>query len=206
MVRKNHRGFTIIEVSLVMALTLGLLSLIGIYFSRGQSYAAQTRSYADAQSAATSILRRISDQAYRGTLRQRDVQADGLVFLSYGAAENDVARVELERNTGKIVWKKWVGYYFDPTQKTVYQGELPLLTKLYDLGTPAEPAMTIADFRTDPRVAKVPMPGKVRDFRVSTVNKRIRIQITTEAMAPIAGNDSQKEITVQVSGEVAVYN
>ncbi len=206
MVKQRPNGFTIIEIAIIMTLTLGLLTLVGVYFTRGQKYAAQTQVYAEAQGAATTIMRRISEQAYRGTLSQRDVQADGLVFLSYGALGDESARIELEHNTGKITWKKWVGFYFVPAQKTVYQGELSLQTKLYELSTPAAPAMTVNDFKTDTRVARVPMPGKVRDFRVSTINQRIRVQLTTENLAPVSGNENTKEITVQVSGEVAVYN
>ena len=206
MVRFRPRGFTIIEVSLVMAFTLGLLTLIGLYFAKGQRYATQTRAYVEAHSCATTIVRRVTDQAYRCTLQQRDIDADAVVLLSYGALESDLLKVELEFGTGRIAWKKWVGYYFDSDKKTVFQGELPLTDELYDLKDDAEPQLTVTDLRADSAVKRIPLPGKVRKFRVSTVGNRLRVEVTTESQAAVSGNESEKQFTVNVTGEVAIYN
>lgn len=206
MVRIRSRGFTFIEVSLVMAFTLGLLTLIGLYFAKGQRYSAQTRAYVEAHSYATTIVRRVTDQAYRCTLSQRDIDADAVVLLSYGALESDPNKVELEFGTGRIAWKKWVGFYFDSDQKTVFQGELPLIDELYNLEDDAEPRLKVTDLRTDPAVKRTPLPGKVRNFRVSTVGDRLRVEVTTESQAAVSGNESEKLFTVKVTGEVAIYN
>lgn len=206
MVKSAQRGFTFIEISLAMGMTLALLTLIGVYFARGQRYAAETRAYAEAQSGASTLLRKISDQLYRGSYQQRKVDASEILFLSYGANESETLRVELERTSGRIAWKKWVGFYHDPASKTVYKGELPLRNTLYDLTTPADPDISLDDFRTNHEVIRTPMPGKVREFRIQTVNRRVKVELVTEAFASITGNDTDKEIVVRVSGEVAIYN
>ncbi len=202
--RSTKRGFTFVEVSLAMGLTLGLLTLIGIYFSRGQRYAAETRAYAEAQSSATNLMRRISDELYKGAYSHRKPEANGIVFLSYGAVDNETSRVELERTSGRIAWKKWVGFFHNPQQKTVYQGVLPLTTTLFDLAHSPDPEITFNDFVETARVT--PLPGKVRNFSIRTLNHRVQIDLTTEALVPVTGSDNEREIVVKVSGEVAIYN
>lgn len=206
MVRRARAGFTLIEIGVVISLTLGLLALVGVYFARGQRYAAESRAYAEAQSAATAILRSMTEELGYCAFDPRVVEPGCAFFLSYRPADDDEAVLDLT-NSGQILWRKWIGYYLDPTLQQVVRGELALRTPLDDLttGTP-DPEMSPSDFRTSSDVTRRPFPGKVRAFSVATMDQRIRIVLTTESVAPIVDHDSQKEITITVEGEIAFYN
>lgn len=205
MVTRDSRGFTIIEVSLVMGLTFALLTLIGVYFSRGQRYATESRVYSEAQTTATSLLRKMSDRLYHCSYQQRQLAAGCGFFLSYEPIGDEPMKIELS-HSGQIAWKKWLGYRFDSATKTVYQGERPLAALHYDLAHPPSPLIDAGNAVNDGTITWKPLPGTVRTFALSTAGQRARIRLTTEAEAPVAGSDSHREVTVSVTGEVALYN
>ncbi len=205
MVKTTSRGFSFVEVSLIMGMTLGILTLVGMFFSRGQRYAAETRTYAEAQSAATSLLRKMSDNLYRCSYEQRQIASGCAFFLSHAPLENDSKKLELSYS-GQIAWKKWLGYRFDSTNKTIYQGELPLRDFHYDLTIAPTTLIDAETAATNPSISWKPLPGKVRNFSIGTADQRVRVRMTTEALTPIAGSQAEREITVSVSGEIALYN
>jgi type II secretory pathway pseudopilin PulG len=203
----RSRGFTVVEVSLVMLLTLVLMTLMASYFVRGKHYAAETETYSSAQRSANALLRHMADDIYRSSDQQLDVKPGSVVFLSFAPATGGEPLLELQPGTGKILWKKWVGYYHDATSGTIYRGELPLSPPIPEVSTPAQPATDALLFRTEPAVRRQPMPGQIRSFSVAQVGRRVRFRLTTWGRAPIVTNtDAQRDVEVSVETEIALLN
>lgn len=206
---KRCAGFTVVEVAMVMTLTLTLLTLMGMYMVRGQRYAAETETYSSVQSSANTLLRRITNELYRSSSKQVVVEPGGLIFLSFGptAAEEPGRDLELDPETGKIIWKKWVGFYFDENSETVLRGELALEEKILDLDTPVEPAMDLPTFRVLPTVRRHPEPGRVKSFSATLIGNRVRLRLRTHGVAPVVTHtEEQKQVEVSVETEVSLLN
>ena len=208
MVRRSP-GFTLVEVGLVMTLTLTLLTLMGVFLVRGQRFAAETETYSTVQSSANTLLLRMTNELYRSSSKQVVVEPGGLVFLSFGAKpdEEPPLDLQLDPETGKILWKKWVGFYFDEGSQTIFRGELGLSENLLDLDTPAEPAIDLPLFRTLPEVRRVPEPGRVKSFQASKVGNSVHLRLRTHGSAPIATQtDEQRQVEVSVETSVSLLN
>jgi hypothetical protein len=196
-----------VEVAMVMTLTLTLMTLMAAYFVRGQRYAAETETYSSVQRSANTLLRKMTDDIYRSSVEQIEVGTNRVIFLSFGPTDDNEPELELEPTTGKIVWKKWVGYYHDVGQETVFRGELPLDSTISDLSTAASPAVDLLTFPTLGGVSRRPLPGKVRSFSVTQIQDRIRLRLTTWGRSPIVANsDALREVVVSVQTEVALLN
>ena len=207
---RRPAGFTLVEVSLVMSLTLTLLALMGFYLVRGQRFAAETETYSSVQSSANTLLRRMTNELYRSSSKQVVVEPGvGLIFLSFGAkpGEDPPLDLQLDPETGKILWTKWVGFTFDKASETITRGELALTENLLDLDTPAQPAIDISLFRTLPEVRRQPQPGRVKSFTASKVGNRVHLRLRTHSTAPIATQtDEQRQVEVSVETEVSLLN
>lgn len=208
MVRRDS-GFTVVEVALVMTLTLTLLSLMGFYMVRARRFAAETETYSSVQSSANTLLRRMTDELYRSSSKQVVIEPGGLIFLSFGplSDEEPGPELQLDPETGKIVWKKWVGFYFDESSERIFRGELALDETLLDLDTPAVPAVELSTFRALPAVKRQPEPGRVISFSATQMGNRVRLRLRTHGEAPIvAETQQQKEVEVSVETEVSLLN
>lgn len=193
-----------------MTLTLTLLTLMGAFLARGQRFAAETETYASVQSSANTLLRRMTNELYRSSSKQVVVEPGvGLVFLSFGAkpGEEPPVDLQLDSETGKIQWKKWVGFTFDEATETITRGELALSENLLDLDSPAEPAMDLVLFRTLPDVRRQPEPGRVKSFTASKVGNRVHLRLRTHGTVPIATQtDEQRQVEISVETEVSLLN
>ena len=208
MVRRACRGFTVLEVSLVMLLTFLLLGLVSMFLLRGKHYAAETEVYSSAQRTANAILRKITDDVYHSTVEHIKVTSGSVVFLSFEPSDPDQPFLDLEPNSGKIRWKKWVGFYHNDDEQTVYRGELALHSVLSNLDDTPSPIVEALDFKVSPDVSRQPLPGKVSEFSVARIDDRIRVQLTTREEASIVTNNNpdQRVVTVSVQADVALLN
>lgn len=204
---RRPRGSSLVEVGLVMTLTLTLMTLMSLYFVRGQRYAAETEAYSSVQRAANNLLRQMTDDIRRSA-EEIHVSSGCVIFLSFApiAEEEPGTGLQLEPGTGKILWKKWIGYYHDAAQETLFRAEDPLDDQLTDPSTAPEVDPVL--FRTAPEISRRALPGKVRAFSASGSGPRlIKLRLTTRGRSPISGaSEAQREIEVTVATEAAVLN
>lgn len=204
---RGRRGFSLVEVSLIMGLTFLLMGLVTAFFLRGKQYLAETETYSSTQRAANALLRKISDDVYHSTVHQIRVLSGNIAFLSFGATSDDAAPIVLDPLTGKIVWRKWVGYSFAPQEEKIYRGELELTSTTMDPEVQLPVPMAAAGFALGPGVTRHPLPGRVRDFSVARINDRIRLSVTTWDIAPVVTRtESEREVVITVQTEVALLN
>jgi hypothetical protein len=204
---RRSRGFTLVEGLIVCTLLLGMMGLVAAFFSRGQRYTVETNSYATVQRDANEILRKVSDDLYRATTNQCRPGPGSIVFLSYGPTDADQPPLELENPGGKILWKKWVGYYLDAPSKTMYRTEVPLDDKTSDLMTAPDPDVDDAYVRSEPGLARRPCGHGVSSFVVTPSPTRFRIALTTTGAANLTGwDENQRKIEVTVSTEISVLD
>lgn len=205
---KHSRGFTVVEVSIVMTITFMLLTLTTAFLLRGKAYAAETETYASTQRTANTLIRKMSDDIYRTTLDQVQVDNGSVAFLSFGPTSSSEPPVTLDPLTGRICWKKWVGFSLNTDDHTIYRGELELAG--YSINpqvTPPVPMVDAAGFATDPAVSRQPLPGRVRDFTVAKIDDRIQLSVTTWGESPIVTDDpSRREVVVTVRTELTLLD
>lgn len=200
------RGFTLIEAGVVLSLLAGLMTLVALYFVRGRRYTAQTETYAGVQRTANQIVRRVTDDLYRGSTLQSQTNSNSVLFLSFMPEDPSKPYLVLDP-TGKILWQKWVGYYHDPARQAVIRTVTPLDTPTSDVMISPEPAIGLADLAT---VAGPHQPfgeGSVRDFSVHSTGKRFVVSLTAQSAAPVSGlNDTDRQVSVTVTAEVSLQN
>lgn len=210
MVRHRFRGFSLVEVAVIMTLTLSLLTLTASYFVQGQRYAAETETYSTVQRAASGALRRMTDDIYRANAAQMSCSGQAIAFLSYAAPLGEGPELELSSasgaDVGKIVWKKWLGFYYDADEKALYRGEVPIATPTTSPAD-ATPSIAAADFQAATGLVKQRLPGEVEEFAVTQLGRRVRIELTVQGRASISvQQESQRDVKVSVRTEVAVLN
>ncbi len=204
---RRARGFTLVEAGVVLSLLAVLMTLVALYFVRGRRYTAQTETYAGVQRTANQIVRRVTDDLYRGSAQQSQTNSNSVLFLSFSLPGGSEPYLTLEPTSGKILWQKWVGYYHDPVRQAVIRTEVPLDSPTSDVMISPEPEIALTDL---PTVSGPHQPfgeGQVRDFSVRSTGKRFVVSLTAHGVAPESGaSDSEREVSVTVTSEVSLMN
>lgn len=203
------RAFTLLEAAIVLSLTSLLLGLLAMYFVRGQRYAVDTETYASVQRQAAVVLRKITADLATGGFEYLDTDPDGSAvwFLSSGPTAEGQPYVEFREETGRLIWKKWVCYYFDPANRTIMRAEQPLTTPDSELLAPPEPAADITAFRSSAAVIRQPVGREIKSFRASRTTRGVQLRLAVQAEAPLPNTTlEQRETEVEVSSEVMLIN
>jgi hypothetical protein len=207
---KNRRGFSLVEVAVIMTLTLTLLALTAGYFVRGQRYAAETETYSSVQRTASQALRRMTNDIYRANADQMSTAGQSIAFLSYAPALQQGTELELQTGAGagagSILWKKWQGFFYDDATDTLYRGEVKLVAPVA-LPADALPALEAADFPTAGSLVRERLPGQISKCTFTRLGRRVRIELAAIGQAPISvQKNEQREVEIQVTTEVSVIN
>ena len=206
MVRKQ-RAFTILEALLVMALVGSLLTLVAMYFSRARHYTSDTETYSHVQSEANLALRRLTDAFYKGTVEWDQYYGDSVIFLSSERLTPSEPELEFDTATGKIVWKKWVCFYYDAANQSIIRAEQPLDSPTSNLLTQPAPAVSPDYFRTEPSLKRKPIAQDVTSFIISGTGVSYDVTVTCQAKSPVPRkSEDDKIIEVSVSTEVFLLN
>ena len=202
-------GFTLIEAAIVFALMAALMTLVSMYFVRGQRYQADTETYATVQKNSSVVLRKVTSDLYTGTVKEMQVSPaeDAVWFLSSRPNGPDQPFLQFDAKTGKIVWRKWVCYYYDSVGKALVRAEVPLDPPDSELLMPPTPAVSLAFFQTSPSVTKQPVGRRVNEFRVGRTTKGVIVSLSTQAEAPLTNTEANDRLVqVQISSEVTLIN
>lgn len=208
--RKRAAGITLIEVSIVLSLTLILMTILGVYLTKGQRFSLETDSYATAHNHASVVLRRVSDELFRASHRYLHTDGSGVTMLSYGqvsSGDPDEPFIEFEPINGKILWKKWVGFFLDASGK-IMRAQERLMSPDSELLVKPLPDIDTAYFRSLPVASLQPISRQVKKFEVAPSSERtVTITITTWAKTPVATmRDSDKDVEITVTTEVNLLN
>ncbi len=207
---RHDRGVTLLEATIVLSLMVALMVLVTMFFVRGQRYTIATETYAAVQRQATQVLGRMTEEMYRGSRRQLVVGTDNkdVGFLSFAPVEGsgpDEPLVEFEPNTGRLVWKKWVAFAFDSSRQEVRRVEIPLISEVTELATPANPPGDVALFRSSPESRL--LSRDVSRFEVYQSAGGVSVSLTVSRLMPVSAlSDEQKDVFVNVKMEVNLVN
>jgi hypothetical protein len=193
----------------VVVLMGGLLTLVTMYFVRGQRYAVDTETYSTVQRNTAVVLRKVSSDLYAATSKQLDVSPgeDAIWFLSSRPTAPDQPDLDFNLTTGKIFWRKWVCYYFDAPTERVIRAELALDTPDSELLAPPARPLSAGFFQTSPDVERQPVGRHVQAFRVSRTSSGVFVSVRTHAEAPLTNSNGQdRQVEVHLSSEVTMLN
>lgn len=200
-----NKGFTLLEAALVFSLLLVLMALMAAYLIQGKRYALESESYASVQRNNARLLRTVTNDLYRATKNYLHLEPDGqaLWFLSSAPNDDSEPYLEFQEQTGKIIWKKWVCYYYDPTTSSIIRAEQPLDTPESELLIPPSPSVDLTFFQTSASVNKQPLSRSVSAFTASSSGQGVLISITCREEAPIT-NSHQEYRQVEVSAATLI--
>lgn len=207
---RPDRGVTLLEAVIVFSLMAGLMTLVTMFFVRGQRYTIATETYATVQRQATAVLGRITDEMYKGARRQMVVGTDNrdVVFLSFSPVDPagpEEPAVQFESTTGRLVWKKWVAFTYDESSKEVRRVEVPLASPVTDLAVPVVPEPDLPALRTSSTAR--PIGRDVSRFEVYPSAGGVSVSVTVGRLMPVAAlSEAQKDVSVNVKMEVNLLN
>ena len=194
---------------MVFALTGVLLTLVTLYFVRGQRYATDSETYSTVQRNTAVVLRKITSDLYTATATQMEVSPgeDAIWFLSSRPTAAGQPELDLNSATGKIYWRKWVCYYYDAASESVMRAEIALDTPDSELtALPARP-LTQAYFQTSPNVLRQPIGMHVKAFQITRTPKGVYVAVRTHAEAPLTNTRGQdRRVEVSLASEVTLLN
>lgn len=205
--RRSTSGFTVLEGMIVLSLTGLLMSLVAMYFVRGKQYLAETEAYADVQREAVRTLRRVTDDMNKSANAYADVTTTAFWFLSFAPDDPSEPFVELDETSAKIVWKKWIGYYYDPGTTTLTRNEIPLDS--YDSQLTAEPAPVMDEsvLRTTTSAKRQALTSRMSAFSISKAARSFNVSLTIQGEAPVTLRTAQdKTVSVTVSATINQIN
>jgi prepilin-type N-terminal cleavage/methylation domain-containing protein len=112
----RRRGFTILEVLVVVAVFGLLIGVIGAVAVLVHRYSRQSLQVSDAQREAVSCLRAVAADLgrARGATWKTD-GAQGYWFLSNRPPESESSSPTFDSVSGQVLWRTWVGLWLDPT-------------------------------------------------------------------------------------------
>lgn len=111
---KASRGFTLVEILVVVAVFGLLIGLIGAVAVLVQRYGRQSQQISEAQREVVACLRGVgSDLSFaRGETWSKD-NAEGYWFLSSRPPESQTSVPVFDSITGQLLWHTWVGVWRD---------------------------------------------------------------------------------------------
>jgi prepilin-type N-terminal cleavage/methylation domain-containing protein len=121
-----RRGFTIVEV--IICSVMMLVLLLGVYamLTNGTRYARQTEAYAYAQREGVLVARALTNEVSNSVKNSAYTGSGWFEFLS--GEPPDGSGLAFDPISGKIIWRKWVGYYYRASDRTLVRAEIPLTT------------------------------------------------------------------------------
>jgi prepilin-type N-terminal cleavage/methylation domain-containing protein len=201
------RGFSIIETVLVMSILSTLLMLVAFFFVRARHFTSDAETYSRVQRQANLSLRRITDDLTSASKTWHQYFGTSVVFLSTEPNNATDPRLEFDSATGKVLWKKWVCYYYDASQRSIIRSEIPLQTPVSDLTTKPLPNVDLVDFESAPAQKRRQIARDVKLFDVTGTGDSFIISVTCEATSPVPGRQqSDKMVEVTVTTEVNLLN
>lgn len=158
----NRRGFTLIEVAVVSAVILLLMSGVYTVVAGGMRYLRLAQAHQTVNQQAVVGMRRVISEvscASQSALQHADLPRDYLLFLS-PLAPGPAASTDYTYNGTSLEWKKWVCFYLDDDNRLV-RAELALPTPTTNPGGEAIP-----DFAND----ILPLPAQPVAHNVEEVD------------------------------------
>lgn len=206
---RRARGLTLLEAAIVLSLMAVVMVLVTMYFVRAQRYATDTEAYASVQRDATVVLRKISSDLYASTVKEigYSPDQDAVWFLSSRTSAPGQPFVLFREETGKIVWRKWVCYYFEASSGKLFRAEVALDSPDSELLTPPTPTPSLSYFQTSPEVVRQAVGRKLRLFRVSPTTKGVNVALTAFGEAPLTNTTAeQRLVECSLASQITLIN
>lgn len=128
-----NKGFTLVEL-LVAAGIMAIVALIGFeILVRGAQYLRLNQQALDAQRSGLALVSQLHGGLQTASQALILATPEGVVFPS---PYTDDGNTEFDGATNKLLWQKWVCYYYDGGARTVTRRELPVTPANANPGTP----------------------------------------------------------------------
>lgn len=204
------RAFSLMELMIGMAVLTAFLAMTYFTLAQGIRYVKQTDSYAYPQKEGAVLVRRLSEEL--GNSHERWVipglNSGSIRFLSAENPETQSSMLQFSASSGRIIWKKWVAYVWDPTLQTVTRYEMPLTPTTSDLTSEPDPGTLPNDFPTVPNLRKRIVGRNVVDFKIMpSGTSQHTMTVTTEKQVPVSTRGTIPErVRVTMSATVVILN
>lgn len=204
----RRSGFTVVEV--IVALSLLAILLTGIYgvLVLGFQNAREAEIFETVHREALVGMRKITDEVAittKSTVNPLGGGPDHLIFASpqkpLGTPDHQLYTYD---GNGNLQWYKWVCFYRDSTNNTVYRAEIPLPTPPADAPPPSGSQPPLVDFTSLAARDRVPVFRNCTLLRFNdgaTAPATIRITLETEANV-----NSDEQTRMHLENEVAPRN
>ncbi len=125
--RNRKRAFTLVEL-LVAAGIMAIVSLIGFeILIRGAQYLRLNQSALDAQRSGLALVSQLHGGLQTASQALISATPEGVVFPS---PYDDEGNTEFDPTTNKLLWRRWICYYYDAAARTVTRRETPFTAGL----------------------------------------------------------------------------
>lgn len=186
-----------------------VMVLVAMYFVRAQRYATDTEAYASVQRDATVVLRKVTSDLYASTIKEIGYSDDqsAVWFLSSRTSEPGQPFVEFREQTGRIVWRKWVCYYFEASSGKLFRAEKALDSPDSELLTPPTPTPSLSYFQSSPDVVRIAVGRQLKTFRASPTTRGVNVALTTHGEAAITNATlEQRVVECSLASQVTLIN
>lgn len=205
-----RRAFSLLELVLGMAVLMAFLAMTYFTLAQGVRYVKETDAYAYPQKEGAVLMRRLSEELSNSHERWviPGLNAGSIRFLSAEAPETQTSPIQFNNSNGRIIWKKWVAYVWDPTQAQVTRYEMPLSPTTSDLTTEPDPGTLPDEFPTLPNLRKRVIARNIVDFKViPSGTSQQTVTITSEKQVPVATRGTKPErVRVTMQATVVILN
>ncbi|ODT64291.1 hypothetical protein ABS71_13405 [bacterium SCN 62-11] len=205
-----RRAFSLLELVLGMAVLMAFLTVTYFTLAQGVRYVRETDSYAYPQKEGAVLLRKLSEELANSHERWviPGLEAASIRFLSAEGPETVPSKLEFNNSTGRIIWKKWVSYVWDPAKSLVTRYEMPLSPTTSDLTTEPDPGTLPDEFPTLPNLRKRVVGRNIVDFKVvPSGTSQQTLTVTSEKQVPVSTRGTKPErVRVTMQATVVILN
>lgn len=205
-----RRAFSLMELMLGMSVLSAFLVMTYFTLAQGIRYVKETDSYAYPQKEGAVLVRKLSEELSNSHERWviPGLGSGSIRFLSAESPETQASTLEFNASSGRIVWKKWVAYVWNPTQQRVTRYEMPLSPTTSDLTNEPDPGILPDEFPTQPNLRSRVVGRNIVDFRIlPSGTSQHTLTVTAEKQVPVATRGKIPErVRVTMTATVVVLN
>jgi prepilin-type N-terminal cleavage/methylation domain-containing protein len=204
--RRRQAAFSLIEVSIVSALFLVLLSGLYMLTTTGLGTMLQTRASSDSRDEALKGMQalcwELANSSKDSVADSATLGAAAVWFLSADLPVPDSGTVEFQPG-GRILWQKRSCYYLDITRQTLMRSELDLIAPT-PFAVPAPgPSPTLSDFESVTGAGQKVVARQVSQFEVALVSAA-NYRITISSLEKLGAGDKKTEVRLET--QIGVRN
>lgn len=205
-----RRAFSLMELMIGMSMLSAFLAITYFTLAQGVRYVKETDSYAYPQKEGAVLVRKLCQELSNSHERWviPGLNSGSIRFLSAESPETQVNNMEFHSSSGLLIWKKWVAYVWNPTQRQVTRYEMPLSPTTSDLTSEPDPGILPDEFPSLPNLRKRVVGRNIVDFKIlPSGTSQHTLTVTAERQVPVSTRGTIPErVRVTMSATVVVLN